>query len=357
MGFGDWMQRINGLFCPADGLVLLLALVTLWGIRKAPKGQFFEDPLNRRQGLALRGVFACVVLMKHISEFALNEDGNLAARFMYWGPLAVSVFFGLSGYGVMVQTRKRGDYLDGFLQRRFRALWWPFFVVMVLTIVQWLRGDFPITKRLESQLGIVNGGWFWTVLMLFYVVFWLANRQQGQNTGQRLTLTIAGVLLLTALSSWLNWKDYHYCSNGAFVAGLVLGAYPEDGFKLLRDHWWKVVVLMCVFVPFRLSEGMYLWSLAGLRSDSLFFFHMFWFIGIAALAMKWQMGNRVLAWLGSISYELYLVHLWVMDEISHWWPEWKGSGYAWTVVGGCLVMAHLLHAAVGRCKRDNQALN
>lgn len=351
MGFGEWIQRISGLFSPADGLVLLLAVVTLWGIRRAPKRQFFEAPLNREQGLALRGVFACVVLMKHVSEFALNENGLLAARFVYWGPLAVSVFFGLSGYGVMAQSRERDNYLDGFLKKRFHALWWPYFAVMVLTFVQWIRGDFSLGKRLESQMGIVNGGWFWTVLMVFYVVFWLANRRRGQNTGQRLTLTIAGILLVTVLSAWLNWKSYHYCSNGAFVAGLVLGAYPEDGFKLLRTHWWKVVALMCFVLPFRLSEGMFHWSLEGLRPESWFFLHMFWFIGIAALAMKWQLGNRVLGWLGTISYELYLVHLWVMDEVLHWWPEWKGSGYAWTVVGLCLAMAHLLHAAVERWKR------
>ncbi len=354
MEFVDLIQKLGSKFSLADGIVLLLFLITLCGIRKAPKGKFFNDPLNRGQGLALRGVFSIVVVMKHISGFALNENGILASRCMYWGPLAVSVFFGLSGYGLMWQCRNRSNYLDGFWGKRFHVLWPPYCVVMLLSCAQWLRGDFSMCERLKTQFGPVDGGWFWTVLMAFYLVFWLATQQKEQNVGSKVTLTIAGVLLVTVLASWVNWGWHHFVSNGAFIAGLVLGAYHEKGCCLLREHWRTLISILCVIVMFHLSDGMHRWAFEGVRSDSYFFMNMFWFLGIVALGMKWQLGNRVLVWMGTISYELYLVHMWVMNEFYHWWPRWLGSGYAWTVMGTSLVMAWVLHVGLEHFGKDNR---
>lgn len=85
------LPKIGGCFKLADGLVLLLVIVILWGIRKAPKGKFFKDPLNREQGLALRGIFACVVVLGHLAP-KWADGGFVFPRLGYWGPLAVSVF-------------------------------------------------------------------------------------------------------------------------------------------------------------------------------------------------------------------------------------------------------------------------
>ena len=173
---------------------------------------------------------------------------------------------------------------------------------------------------------------------------------------ERLVLTIAGVLAITVLSAFANFRGFHFESNGAFIAGLLFGAYRINGCKLLREHWWKLVFFTCGIVAIRSSWGLARWALPGLRSNALFILHMFWFAGIAALSMKWQLGNRILAWLGTISYELYLIHGWVIDEIAHWWPEWKGSSCAWVVFVSSLILAWGMHTAVETWKRHFQAM-
>ena len=345
-----FVRETAGRFSTTDILAALLAAVALWGIRKAPKGRFFDDPLNRAQGLALRGLFACVVVFCHVSDRLLSEGGFLFPRFELWSALAVSVFFGLSGYGLMRQTAVDSGYLDGFWKKRLRALRWPYLAVSLLAFVQWCRGDYAMGPRLEKWLGLVDYGWYFTVLLLFYLAFWFGNRRRERELGHRLALTVGGVLLVTVLLAFAGFRRMHFESNGAFVAGLFFGAYRDEGCKFLRVHWGKAVAVACAIAAIRLSWGLSRWAMAGVRADSFFFLHVFWVAGLAALSMKWQLGNPVLSWLGTISYELYLVHGWVIDEIAHWRPEWKGAGCAWTVVLASLLLAWVLHKAVEACK-------
>lgn len=354
MDIANLAQGLAGRFSPSDGLVLLLALVALWGIRKAPKGAFFDDPLNRKQGLALRGIFACVVVFCHVSGQVLSEDGFLFPRLEFWGSLSVSIFFGLSGYGLMFQRFAKKDYMNNFWCKRVKTLLHPYLIVSILTFIQWIRGDFDFFMRVKGKLGLIRGGWFVVVLFLFYGVFWWANRRDLYSKGENLILTIAGVVLVSVIGAFYNTGIHFFYSNGAFIVGLALGAYRKSGCMLLQSHWWQVAGLTCIIALMRCTYALNQWSMEGLRADSCYFLHMFWFLGITALSMKWQLGNRVLAWLGTISYELYLVHEWVIEELCHWRPEWSTSSYAWTVVATSLLLAWALHAGVDAWKRRGQ---
>lgn len=345
-GFIGLAQRVAGQFSMADGLVLLWAVAALWGVRKAPKGAFFPEPLNRGHGLALRGVFACVVVFHHL---AFPGAGFLFSRFVFTGALAVSVFFGLSGYGLACQARDGGRWLEGFWKRRFRALWWPYFVVTLLSFFHWMRGDYSLAERLESQWGLVPNGWFCPVLVLFYAIFWLSFRCRGQNTGLKVGMSISGVAIMTCACALAGTSEFIFHSNGAFAVGLVLGACGEKACQWIRGHWLCCAGLAFVLAMCRLRPEWAAWpSVPGF--DIRFFLQAFCFFAIAVLSMKWQLGNRVLGWLGTISYELYLVHGWVMAEIKHWCPGWRGSGHAWVVVAASLAMAWALHVAIERWK-------
>lgn len=346
MTFMALLQKLWMCIRSCDGLVLLLAIVTLWGVRKAPKGLCFGNPLSRSQGGALRGLFAGVVVLHHLSSAG---GGFLFPRFEYWGALAVSVFFGLSGYGLMVQARNRENYFDSFWGKRLRSLWAPYFVITVLAIVQWIRGDFGIIERLRWKLGVVQNGWFCGVLMMFYVVVWLCHRDNDCSAGEKLALTIGGIFALTWILSACWPASTHVLSNGAFMVGLVAGFYPESTFKLLRKYRKVLLAILLVIVALHLSSELFYRFVEPSRKFLFrFIIGGFWFLCVSAASMTWQLGNRALYWLGSISYELYLVHGWVMDECKHWWPEWTGTGYAWTVLGLSLIMAWALHAALQR---------
>lgn len=331
-----------------SGLVFLLLFITLWGIRKAPRGKFFDNPLNRHQGQALRGLCAAVVVMHHLATCGCG----LLSRFESFGALAVSVFFGLSGYGLMLQATSKADYFDGFWRKRLHRLWLPYLAVMVLAFAQWLRGDYAIVERLKWKFGIVQNGWFCGVLMLFYTVVWVCHRHNNGSKGEKLALTIAGVGVLTWGLATCWPVSTHVLSNGAFLVGLVFGTYQSSMFRMLQRYMYFFIAIMAVILALHLSSSaFYRFVLPSRLFFPRFIMGGFWFVGISVLSMKWQIGNRTLEWLGTISYELYLVHGWIIDEFRHWWPEWTGPGYAWTVVAASLLMAWGLHKALGHVNR------
>lgn len=351
---GQLFARFAAAFDWAVFLPLLLAVASLWGIRRAPKGEVFAEPLDRRQSVALRGVFACVIIFHHLTQKRPWLGILSVARFDHWGALAVSVFFGLSGYGLMRQLAARPDYWKGFLARRFKSLWGPYAVVAALSLLQWWRGDIDLVHTLTVDLGIVRFGWFCIVLFLFYVLFRWAARASGGCPGPTLARLSAAVLALTLVLALLRVPPPIYSANGAFLAGLFLGAYPREACALLKRHGMGIA-LMALLVYLLHSHDRLYWKFVRNEATALpvFLMNAFFFVAVAAFGLKWRLGNPVLAWLGGISYELYLCHGWVMTEIRHWWPGLDGTGYAYAVVAATLPLAAALHWAVGRTSRPS----
>lgn len=351
MHFTQLSSRLLSALEWVDLLPVLLLAVACWNIHRAPKGTFFDDPLNKQQGLALRGIFACVVMMFHLAG-KYPETGCLFPRLSYWGPLAVSIFFGLSGYGIMSQYQRRKEYLDGFLFRRFKALWWPYFICSSLALIQWTRGDFLLLPQLREWFGVAHLGWFCSVLFLYYMAFDCGVRAARKNGQPPMVYIIAFVLLETVLMNQINPHPRFYKGTSAFFAGLALGSSKEKSLKLLKRHFGVLMGILVVIVVTHLSASIFFRIIApSSKIITRCILHAFFFVGIAALSMKWQMGNRMLAWLGTVSYELYLSHGWVMTEIQHWWPDLNGTGYVYAVVAASLAMASALHGGIAAIKR------
>ena len=56
--------------------------------------------LTKENTLALKGIFAIIVLVHHIYQYSLLVDGHVGWMLQASGWLSVSIFFFLSGYGL-----------------------------------------------------------------------------------------------------------------------------------------------------------------------------------------------------------------------------------------------------------------
>lgn len=241
MDLGSLCARIGKEAAWTDLLPVALFAVACWRIRAAPKGQCFDNPLDKAQGLAWRGLFAGVVVLHHLAA-ALPRTGIVFPCFRYTGRLAVAVFFGLSGYGLMVQARKRSDYLEGFWRNRLSTLWWPYLIMGVLCAFQTLRDGNPLLPQVATQLGFVKFGWFCTVLVALYGVFWAVFREFPGGGPAPLVLVATGVAAVSAAFFFLTGDSMVAASNGAFVAGMFLGCCGEALGEALR-RWLRWILL------------------------------------------------------------------------------------------------------------------
>lgn len=198
----------------ADLLVLLFLGVILSGLELTrPFGRTIrEDYLSADSGRSLRGVLSVGILFHHLGQKRMGLVFlPLLSRMGYF---LVSVFFFLSGYGLMKQHMTREDYRRRFFSRRLPAILVPYGVACVLYGLLYAAMGEPWTFRAFLQ-GLYNGtpmvsaSWYILCITLFYIAF--------------------GCLM------WLCGRHYGWMLAGG---GVFLGAYVFFCVKMGYGSWW-----------------------------------------------------------------------------------------------------------------------
>lgn len=268
---------------------------------------------------ALRGVAALAVCWFHFThgnaaflrEGFLRNSGNL-------GWVGVEVFFVISGYAMMVATRKTSLDVAGygqFMGTRLLRLHPPYVVtVLLILLLNWLSAKAPgfqgpafqfhfpqFLAHLAYAAPFFHQDWynplFWTlcVEVQWYLLIGLLARPL--HTPKRNARWIVYALLLAmAFVPSPDYLLFRYLP--LFCFGLA-AFYRRS--KLTNAWEFVVMLLLCSVV-----------SLATLGTT----------IAIAALITSLALTfvtvqNRILLWLGGISYSLYLLHVPVGGRVIH----------------------------------------
>lgn len=158
-----------------DIFALGFLLLALWGVKPAPRAQCFPEPLEKPVTDSLRGLFALMVVLHHLSYYAY--EGLLFRWFAYVGYLAVAVFFFLSGYGLMRQLEGSGTpYIKRIFAKKLPKLVLVYGFFTVIYSLAWLALGYRFTWRyvlysLVSGSPIVLNSWYILTLVLLYVCF------------------------------------------------------------------------------------------------------------------------------------------------------------------------------------------
>lgn len=271
-----------------DWLVLGFALLLALSIRRRPG-----------RGSELRGILALLVLFHHLSLFV--PGGFLLPLFREWGKPAVAAFLFLSGMGLMRRYRSDPDYLHSFLRRRMTKLWIPYAAVAILSFFArplWTGSRFGVSDLLNAwRYGdpIVSNGWYVFFLAALYLLFWLTAKTL-RRPGRIVAVIGAAVLLWIPACHLLGWGDYWCASGPAFALGLAWGAW---GVPIPRKLHWN---------------------------------------------------SPILAFLGDISYELYLIHGLLLLLLRQ---QLSGPPLAVFVLILSVAAAAILHHGIGNRRAGN----
>ena len=260
---------------------------------------------------ALRGFAALSVCLFHLGSSAVPKlSSPLTARLTSWGWTGVEVFFVISGF-VIPYVLLRANYhwrdAGNFLARRFVRIWPPSAILIALTVAQYAvinrsgMGD-PVgwtaiaPARVAANLAYVVpftsqrwlNGILWTLsvefqyyLLLALIFPLLANR-----------LWLIGFGLLSLLTAFLPFaaaaQFFHYAIFFA-MGGLVL-LYREE--KTSRQMMLALLFVMTIVAIAELGPLPSLFAAA-----------------TALIIAFVPLRSRVLVFLGTISYSLYLTHI------------------------------------------------
>ncbi|PWJ55105.1 Peptidoglycan/LPS O-acetylase OafA/YrhL, contains acyltransferase and SGNH-hydrolase domains [Quadrisphaera granulorum] len=313
----------------------------------------------------LRAIAIGIVVWAHA-----HFPGHLA------GGLGVSLFFFLSGY--LITTLLRAEYdryekisFSDFYKRRALRIFPPMYIVIAMVILLSLVGFLPNTMTaggaastalfLTNYWIITHGhegvpaglGIFWSLAVEehFYLVFplmyvamrkWLPKRAHQVS----LLLGLCFIVLAWRIFLWMNGASGPrlYYATDTRMDALLWGAILAIGFnpvygeaRLPSRPWAGTAIVIASAAAFYASSKIPGQFVIGFTIQSIAAFGIFVPLILAPKSRLGRLLNwKPIAWIGVISYSLYLFHRWLLEAAEFWAPDLGALGAVCAIV--CAVL-------------------
>lgn len=263
---------------------------------------------NNNKMSPIRALLAILIVVGHFSYFGVVELTFLRVL----APVCVSIFLFISGYGLMVSYQKNGNaYLDTYLQKRILKIVLPAILVSLLHLLLCGNGGIGLLER--ARLIVTKGAtllphyWFVWAILYDYLVFWCSFRWlSGTRPRYAIVLLSIGFTIVTALTGFD--RCWWICSL-AFPAGVLFAAHEPGIFSFCGSkttNYWLLLVLFSLAFA-----GLYFSGKLICRVLCYVFITLVAALVISRIPLD-VMKLPVLRWTGTISYEVYLIHITAM---------------------------------------------
>ena len=257
----------------------------------------------------VRALLVLCIVLGHFSFYGVPAFG----AFRSIAPPAVAMFLFISGYGLTRSVRTKGAaYLQGFFSRRVFRIVLPALLVVLLHL---LLGGGAGMRLFDRARAIATHGqtllphyWFVWAILFEYLLFWLCRKLLPEKAANWAIL--AGTVLFTAGTALAGFDRCWWVCALAFPTGAFFAEYEESIFawcgRKESNYWLALLACGAAFAALYLTGKPACWTLCYI------FISLIAALVIARLPLdRWRL--PVLGWIGVISYELYLVHIPVME--------------------------------------------
>ncbi|MEU4330005.1 acyltransferase family protein [Nonomuraea dietziae] len=332
---------------------------------------------------ALRGIAALLVVFEHALKPLLPEAREPVKALFEPGWYGVIVFFLVSGYIVPASLERRGSAQAFWISRLFRL--YPLLGVCVagmalLVAAGWdgphiwwsdrpasmVLGHLTMLQNLLYVPNLVNVLWTLSYEMAFYLLltamFTLGVHRRSVTgalgfavvavlgaaalpvkllsaggAGRMLTVVLVVTALVAGGLAAVLKGSAPVRRAGAIVLGVtVLGLLAVN--QSYPDPWQGLLILATMFAGtalYRAEQGELSWTAAGwvalvpLAWTGLAWGELGLQTAMAAAWLTFAVGMRLrhrqvprpLAWLGLVSYSIYLLHPLLLESVERFWPE------------------------------------
>lgn len=287
---------------------IVILLMLLYNIKIFKIGEYNSDVLGMKNSTALKGLAAVVVVLHHVSQ----RIDNVGVLFLFrnLGYLSVSLFFFYSGYGMMKSYNSKKNYLNKFWTNRIPKVMIPFILANIIFMILYsLSGrTFSAYDILTYIVGIKlldSFKWYVIAIFIFYCGFYFMFKffkKEKAIIGMFFLLTLYCITCyLIGLGDW--WYNATYC----FFIGILFAEYYKLIFDFIKKRY--IVITLGIATIFTAS------FIVTISKGSIFsvISSVCFVLLCVCLLMKFEIGNKYLNLLGTISYEIYLVHRILLD--------------------------------------------
>ena len=292
-------------------ILFVLLLFVYQKIQKKRVASFHN--FNLQETLPLRGLLAISVMLTHLCPYLIAE-APLLEDFCLLGPPSVGTFFLLAGYGLAFSYKKKGEaYLHGFFKKRLLRLLWPlFFMTLVYQGYLIYQNHFDWIDMLLSPSPM---SWFIYALVIWYAGYYFSFKI-GRTVKEKLGLVWLFTLVYLAFTIYLK-QPYYYISILPLPMAITYVFYEEKLKAVIIEHaicvWWIVMAIVLVVMGYAVA-GQYGMNLPG------------WAPPVNVLVpwvivyITYYLGglkNKAVLFLGSLSYEFYIVHGFIVMQLGN----------------------------------------
>lgn len=307
-------------------LFLIILLLFVLYLFKSTKTAHNSSLLERNSNQSFRGILALLIVFAHVSHdynFPLSSEGKP------YGMVCVGLFFFFSGYGLMKQyIVRRETYLECFLLKRLKKLLPSFFIITALCLITEKMLNIKILEIGGGKIGyiLVPNSWYVYVLFFFYIVFALSGRFFNKPI-KVISMLLGATVILIVLTTILGLGDWWWKSSFAFNVGTllpILEKRSEKGIDINTGN--KIFFFISAILVLSAIPNVFGLSYYRVRSILMIVLTtvlpIYFYIVFRKIPFN---GNKVLYFLGSISYEIYLIHGVFLLLIRNSFPHMKST--------------------------------
>jgi peptidoglycan/LPS O-acetylase OafA/YrhL len=253
-----------------------------------------------------------IMVCHYDQSFPLGQAFRIV---LFPGCISVSIFFFLSGYGLMESTLLKNTSNWSFIKQRFLRVLIPLLVVngLLYTI---LCGIFTLKFSLNTLLYRTFDNWFVQVILIFYL-FFLASFKLGKTKIEK-SLWIFGFTIGYVYLAWFVVKLPSPYVNAiiAFPMGCFYALFRKDIAEKLKDKYWILllygIIMLIAFLGINHVKFLIIREIFYCIAINITLVMLNIFL-LNSYSFKNQYLIKTITILGVLSYEIYLVHPWIID--------------------------------------------
>lgn len=294
-------------------LTLLMIVSYLLGFVNRPtKFQW----MDRNYTTAIKGFAILTVVWAH-SGAMLSVEG-----IQFIAGIGVALFLICSGYGLEISYEKNG--LKGFWKKRLLGVCLPFWIIELLGLL--VTGRFTIEKYLMDFAFIkpaTSYGWFMRYIVVCYLIFYVVKRFTKDCKMQTMALLGSFAVWFVLESVFFANPDMPFLRARqmlSFPCGALLAMNKEKIENALTKTTSTLILaggIICLLFM-AITQLHTVKEMPYLVSNTLAFLTCLpMAVGILVFGKSFSglFENRMLTAVGTVSYELYLVHAFTLNLI------------------------------------------
>ena len=292
----------------------LIILLLLFGCKFSVKSKWNEEFLSREQTKNILGFFAVCIIFHHASQKTCApwipekyvQSG--LEPFVGAGYLFVAFFMFCSGFGLAKSAASKEDYFNSYFSRRILPLLIPFALTSAAFFLLMDGWSFPTHPY----------AWYVYAIIVMYIGFYICF---GKLKKFRLPAFAVFILLYCLIFHLLMFDNYWINTVPCMLLGALFARFEPGLTSAFKKGYIPLLALFTVLTALLFLAGnntdrlYYLFNekasyrtIAEIQLFCQIFCGAAFCVLIVLAGLKLKPGNKALAFLGTMTLEIYLVH-------------------------------------------------